>query len=646
MKRNGLVPAGVALLLSIVSVHGIEGIKLAVQGSNAIVTWPSVEGETYIVRHRATLQSDTPWVTLTASLSAALNTNRTGFVHTGIVIYPVCTNQSGGTAEGPPPAPSSPSVFERWKGEGREPYTWEREKRPPLPWDPETEQQMLNRLTSPESLLTEALAPECQPRMGFYQVVRDGVHVIGLTNLTNGALSGAISLAFEAGNGEGILDSAVVLIDGLKFPGANVLSAGLLNRWQFGVDTAFMENGAHIVEIEVTWHDPGNPDGDRVFASRRSAPFTVSVSNAIYYPEWEPETGEAPVCAYFVKTTTINANWQIDIYDVRTNLVRTLTGQTADGSITAYWNMIDSTGTMRTNADVDPEFKAVVTVSGGAFSAAGGCKVTPPKKQRKRDWPGQGRWTIAYQDFFKFDYSENSEMTGSIIEFANTASKYGGYYLYYPPPGRTNDIGQTFPIRYQDSNHPDTNITAVSLAKDEIMLQNFLGNTNSRNFYYNGHGSASSIAGISSATFAALIHHRYRFVFLDGCNTANGSMDDAFGIRGPGRFALIYYQNTGIRPGAFVGYEADVPYALPGPVVKNGVPYDGEIPWQVPFFIFNFLFYWDADLVGESLAAALRDAKDDLPQVQGFAIQPGEHLQIYGYDDLRIDKFNRRADWP
>ncbi len=33
----------------------------------------------------------------------------------------------------------------------------------------------------------------------------------------------------------------------------------------------------------------------------------------------------------------------------------------------------------------------------------------------------------------------------------------------------------------------------------------------------------------------------------------------------------------------------------------TGVPYDGRIPWQVPYLYYNFLFYWDADLMGWDL---------------------------------------------
>jgi hypothetical protein len=61
-----------------------------------------------------------------------------------------------------------------------------------------------------------------------------------------------------------------------------------------------------------------------------------------------------------------------------------------------------------------------------------------------------------------------------------------------------------------------------------------------------------------SSSFRERIKHRYRFAMLDCCSSAIGDLDSVFGIHGPERFALTYYHNTGIRPGAFCGYDRDV----------------------------------------------------------------------------------------
>ena len=88
MKRNGLSLFGLALLLSAARVPAIEGMKLTVQGSNAVITWPSTDEQSYNVRHRSALHPNTPWTFLTNNMNATEGTNRTSFTHVGGVLYP------------------------------------------------------------------------------------------------------------------------------------------------------------------------------------------------------------------------------------------------------------------------------------------------------------------------------------------------------------------------------------------------------------------------------------------------------------------------------------------------------------------------------------------------------------------------------
>jgi hypothetical protein len=486
-----------------------------------------------------------------------------------------------------------------------------------------------------------------EPETGFYQVVKDGVQIwaSNVTNLTSGPLSGTVNVTFETGNAAndgtgtnilGSLDSAVLLIDGAKFAGDGALSYPG-DSLRFSMDTAYLENGDHTLQIVTTWINPDNSDGNNVNIMRWSDPVSFTVSNAIYYPQWESEIGEAGVSAYFLKSVCTNTDWQIDIFDVSSNFVQRLTGHTDDGTIAAYWNMVDTNGVTRTNADVDPEFSSVVTVFDPATAN------TPKKIQRHQDWPDHGVWTMAYSDFFKFEYSANNLMLRAIYGITTTAGKYGGYWLYYPQSGQTNDIGQTYPMRYQKSNHYDPSITATAIAKDQVLLKLYLSNTNSRNFFFDGHGSPQSFGGISSSELKKKIKHRYRFVMLDACETANGDLDKAFGINGPGTFDVTYYENTGIRPAAFCGYDTDATYAQGGQVTVNGVTYDDTIPDDVPYFISNFTFYWDADLMHQTLSDAINNAGANLPNPGG----PGgreNHWKIYGYDTLRIDEVNHKGD--
>src|SRR5579872_2629092 len=84
------------LLASILQSTAIEGLQLSVQCTNVVLTWPSVEGETYIIQARTDIGTNGAWVFLTNSYPAASGTNMTCFVHTNVVAHPVCGPQTGG----------------------------------------------------------------------------------------------------------------------------------------------------------------------------------------------------------------------------------------------------------------------------------------------------------------------------------------------------------------------------------------------------------------------------------------------------------------------------------------------------------------------------------------------------------------------
>ncbi len=596
---KGLLNTVALLLLANTSSFAIEGLQVSLQSSNVVLHWPSTDGENYIVQYRPALNPTSDWATITSALPADSGTNLTFFIHTNAAQFGWT---SGGTNGG------ASIDLNNTNGVASGTNSW-------------------------------------GSGFGFYRVVKDGVRLLdsSMLVLTNGVLSNSVSIGFEAGNADGsgtnvlgVIESADLLVDGVKFAGDGVLDSPInISPWRFSMDTAYLENGDHTLQVEVSWLNPDNSDGNHVNITRQSDSIPITVSNVIYYPQWEPEVGEAGISAYFLKTTCTNADWQIDIYDVSNRLAKTLTGHTYDGTIEAYWNMVDTNGVTRTNADLDPEFSSIVTVADPIT------KETPSKKQRANNWPDHGKWVITYQDFFKFEYSANNRIQGSINSFASTAAKYGGYYLYYPPSGSTNDVGQTYPIRYQKINHFDINITDAAISKDHALLKSFLSNTNSRNLYYHGHGSPVSIAGgFLASEVKASVKHRYRFVFLNGCDTANGGWDAAFGIHGPGQFDITHYENTGIRPAAFCGYNIEIPYATGGIRTVSGVTYDDTIPDDVPYFVTNFLFYWDLEQY--SLTDAIYYGKQYLSAVGGW--YPGTGLQVYGYADLKIDDFNHATD--
>ena len=655
------------MLASDLNARALEGLKLSVQGCNVVLCWPSLPGQNYIVQYRPSLDPGTPWRTLTNAYPAAWTTNRTVFVHSNAVQYP--KGGSGSLAvksltQAPAASLTASALPKVMPADGTGAAVPMAIYPPGFDFSgyvlatPATSGKVGEIGLAPTGMTPLSGGPAIPkggsmdggggndaptaPEPGFYQVVQDGVKIAdsSLAMLTNGLLSNTVTIKFEAGNADpnngtnvyGGLSSATLFVDGQTFDGCATLGDSI-RPWTFAFDTAYLENGDHTVQIMVSWEDTNS--SLQPFFSRWSDPVSITVSNQIYYPDWEPQVGEAGISAYFFKTTCTNADWSIAIYDVHSNLVQTLTGHTTDGTVEAYWNMVDKNGVTRTNADVDPEFSSIITVADPIT------KKTPKKEQARKSWPEHGKWTVSYQDYFKHFYDANNANMGSINAFANTTAKYGGYYLYYPQPGQTNDVGQTYPLRYNTPGHPeDTNATPAAIALDQQLLLRYLSSTNSRNFYYNGHASPHTFDKISVERLKNAIKHRYRWVFINGCESAKGDLGDGFGIKGHKRFDLGYYQKTGMRPAVFMGYTDKVYFAGGGPVTQNGIRYDGTIPWQVPGFITNYIFYWD--LYGYGVMSARDWAKSGLPSVYGQYRE--DLLEIYGYYDLRIDEYNHRDD--
>ncbi len=478
------------------------------------------------------------------------------------------------------------------------------------------------------------------PDPGFYQVARVGIHVVGLSNLTATVASGTISIPFEAANPSGTLYDLTALVDGTRYRGAIPQIAPGIGG-PLLLDTTFLENGDHYFQIEGNWLNPDTDDPNNYNLQQFSDSFMLTVSNFIYFPEWEDEVGELGFSAYLAKTTCTNTDWRIDIYDVGSNYVQTLTGHTDDGIIEAYWNLMDTNGVARTNAAVDPVFSAIITVGDPTSAAA-------PEKVATLPYPDQGGWAIAYQDLF-FNYANSNQYYNVIYSMGSIGQQFGGAYSYLPVTGHP-EYGQTFPLRYATTNRP---VPWAYQFSDLHALENLISNTVSRNFFYNGHGVANGIANMLSADTIQYVvlqnktnnlpRHYYRFVFLDACEGANGSLPAAFGINFNSPQNLSYFQKHGIRPRAFVGYDISVNWCYPGPCndPQTGQPRDGRIPDSVYYFLGNFESFW---YFGDDLSYAIYSAIQATPYIaEGWAT--GENLQVYGYQWLHVDEYNHNSNW-
>ena len=601
MKANGTLIGrlivGCALACCLTSFtnqsFAIEGIQVSIQSSNVVLSWPSDPSETYVVQYRPSLLSTNGWQTLTNSLAAATDTNITYFVHSNSVQYGTVTFFSGDTNSG------SGGI--------------------PMPGG-------TNSVGGTNGTIFIA-------GTGFYQAARLGVHIVGVDNFTN-VMSDTISIPFEVANDVGSIKDIIVLVDGTRYRGATpVVPPGISGSITF--DTSYLENGDHTIQVVASWLNPDTTDINNHSIARYSDSFTLSVSNVIYYPDWDDEIGELGFAYYSFETTCTNSTWQIDIYDVSNRLAKTLIGNTGAGLVETNWDLIDTNGIVRATNDADSEFSAVITVGDPQTKKT-------PTKRKPFAYPSQGQWVIAYQDMFGSCINSNA-YAGAIHDFGGIGAANGGAVSTFPTPGHP-EYGQTFPMRYNyptDSNSP----TSLQILADETALINLLTNNINRNFFYKGHGDGTSIATVESQRISIALgkRHYYRFVFLDACSTSTGDLPASFGINLNSTQPLTYFQTHGLRPRTFLGYDKVVSLAQGGEFTdpSTGISYPNKIPDSVYYFLTNFEFYW---YFNYDVTTAIYNAENDLPIVlYGWA--DGPDLQLFGYEGLYTDEYNHQTDW-
>jgi hypothetical protein len=679
-NRFACATAAALMLSSSDHLLAVDGLSIEQSGADIVLSWPSVPGETYAVLYNPSLSSDSQWSVLVGSLPAASGTDTTTFVHEGVnPTGQMLVGGGGGGASAASLGEESKSHlpwWDRWKAEDRKPYVWEAEKRPPYPWEAAEWSKAMAPYFTQEPQALEAQAANAAST-GFYQV--KGVRVTsGLANGVTISGFGDIAIATEA-------DAKYVrlLVDGKDFRGADTLISPLSNPLTFeSVDSGRMQNGSHTIQVEAVWHVP-NADSDGLVTAL-SAPFNLNVLNELSFPEWEDDTGDE-VNSFHITSAHPVVTWEIDIYnywdylDWLDGVIPTIdpihikTGSTADGKIVYHWNLVDDFGQLRNDPDIDPIFISFTFTEwqdggglGGGAQAPGNASRGNPTQRQSARWPEEGLWVVAYQDMFRHYYDQNNlvpEMLSGWLGPASGHDPNGGasYPVFYQPPVG-GPAPQTFPLRFNywrwHRLYDDNDNLTQYIINDSGLLQQMILDSRARNFYYFGHGSPQWIGNFLYAPllrqYAA--QHRYRFVWLDGCETASGSWGAAFGIPGSGTFSLDYYRERTRRPALIVGHNYSIPLGIKGTRIVGGVTYDGTIPDHVPFFRSESLFNWY--FIGDRFVQAIEQAKDtmrllglsDMRYVdgpkEGQRYEPGNDLLWTGYEDMRFNEFNARNEIP
>jgi hypothetical protein len=559
MKATGkiigrlIVGCAFACCLSLFTLQtfAIEGLKISVQSTNAVLSWPSTNIETYMVQYRPTVNLNSSWLTLTDNFSAANNTNLTSFLH-------------------------SPT----------------------------------NRST------------------GFYRVVRDGAHLVGITN--GMMLSGVVTIPVEVANASGNLVNLGLTENGWPVYGVTSQATPISLPLKLTVNTAQMSNSVHQISASAAWQDTngGIWEAD-------SPPVTVNVYNEITFPNWMPRFGELGNSLMLAaQSAHTNVDWWIDIYDSQYVYIGTFAGHTYNGSIEGVWNLRGPYNEYHADNTfhfvITTEWTSALAQKVAAAAASGtATAIAPPTWKVTDPWSGPGAWVAVAQHAFD-GIIDHDLLYAELGGFTGGAQVNGGVS---PPPYHDDNANLCpFAINFQNGSE----------VSDWTSFRNALYNPLSRNLVYFGHGGPNNLGynwanpnvSISAADIAAHLHtipdnqtnrHAFRFVFLDGCSTAKGTLPEAFGVIHRTIDDLDYYTGASIRPNAFVGWDADKHIG---------------IMWIFLFYSHvNFINWIQYDMIanGDGIKSAIAWAANQ-PDVWWWLWT--SEFQVYGFTGLHFGQFN------
>ncbi len=626
-----------------VHTFGIEGLKLRIHCPDVVLSWPSVEDETYMVQYRETLDTNSVWIWLTNSLPAEVGTNLTIFIHSNRVdcptgqIFGMMFNGGGGGA-----------------GESETEDAQESEKptvpmvaskdtsRPPVPlgiyppgidltgytiiWPDGSTDEWSKELVEKwrASQQEESNGPEPEdagggPGCGFYRVVRTGLHLFGVTNGT--VLSGEVTLPVEIGFDDGIeFDGFFVMVgdtnqtvpaNGLEFQEVtNGLPRFVL--W----DTRQVTNGSYQVFLGAQWGET------QIY---ESPPVTVIVSNAIWLPDsWN-------VAGYYINVEAqsiyTNGTYDVEIFDDTGFQILQVSGTNdSEGFITYGGARGFGVENFDQNGEIYPSVSYAVVVT--AAAAGGGSSATTTNIiWTEFKWPTQGvGWTkfaIGYQPIFGNPAlgSPNAVALQSMIQlvYASAQARPG-----FPEGQRV--------IRGHDQNPNElwsqgdfTQLLVPDLRDDQV-----------RNLYYFGHGATKHIGEKGVPRFLSIDDfnfvlrnnfkdplagtnaHPFRFVWLDGCYTAKGNLCKAFGIPKEQNVSSNRFDARGLRYRTFMGWTGGHLIAV------------GAFNTSHATFVGDFWDRWPMNNTN-GRPNSVREAH----AYAGRNWETSEKLRVYGYEGLR-----------
>ncbi len=583
----------------------IEGLSIAVPSTNAVLSWPSDSSETYIIQYRHTLDATDSWSTLADYYPADSSTNITHYIDTNPLDY-----GSGGSGGGS----FSMSMSSSGSSSSRMSSSSEMSCKDilallmPPNLSGNSESLMSSEIQSADSPTLDGAGGSSSSiaGSGFYRVVRDGIHLIGITN--NMVLSGVVTIPIELGNASGQITT--ISVSENETPIGNSLQFIPVAHPQFlKLNTTLMANGVHGIYGSARWDDTNGG-----LWEAESPVISVTVSNEISFENWMPTYGELDNTLLFRATSAHpDTDWIVRVYNQTNGYLGYFSGHTYDGDISIYW---DFNGYSYTNI---PSFSFEVETEYIDPPSPPTYKVTDP-------WTATGAWAMALQHAW-----DSSLDTASLYQQLNGFVAFGGNHGgVYPPKNSSDDSPYTLAF---DDPAANANWAAFRSA---------IYNPICRNFVYFGHGGQVGIGYntfntnrfITATEIANRLHtipagqtnrHAYRFDFIDACSTALGTLPESFGILHRENVPASDYIASSTRFSTYVGWPQDKVIGL----INGRYPNYDHI---------HFMEWIQYELIGNqrTIKDAIIHASHN-PNVHGF----GENdLKVFGYWDLQIGTFN------
>ncbi len=497
-------------------------------------------------------------------------------------------------------------------------------------------------------------------------------------------VTGIINVAVNWGTAAGELEAASLVVDGEPWDGLGIAGPGSSLR-ALELDSRQLANGPHTLAVWAV--APSAAAEDEEGMNRCSAAVSFSAANDIRFPKGRGLASDLASIA--VGGPQDLASYSLSIfgpdyakaYNAQRTALRTGVAPLTDGarSFTEQFSL-DSAGVVQGNAPqaiyTAVEFASSPGAPPGAVAAAQNTSVEPA-------WAG-GDWVVTYTD-------NTGEYNGSldepILDPLNTEQPNGFVYVPWKHGWQFwgwnrcaslmgSQVWFTYPSGgsgnlHEPSTYPIRTLRGESTKKDDMdTLLGYLASPAVRNFYGSGHGDVLTFLTLPNSGWQdrGAKGKRFRFAFLDGCNTAY-SAPDAFGrhadekSQGAAPISLSdstdgptprqWYIDNQKRPSLFLGWVTTVQWGIhiypPATDPTTGRSCNWKFFDFLPRWHTSFLSQWQGNPARGAIAA-IKYANSAVSYPDWIAVYDYDNngrffnfdtcLRIYGYGQMTFSGAN------